>query len=83
MDDELYRQVKERAEVTGASFSALIQQAVRLWLQPQRNERRAKKFELVTFGPPEPLVPVEIESACRLIETDDLECARTGKPFKT
>lgn len=50
LDDQLLAKLKKRAAESGTSVSRLIEQAIRLLMQPPPTRRRKDRFQLVTFG---------------------------------
>lgn len=72
LDDKLLEQLKERATASGMTVSRLIEQAVRLFIQPTHAPEQQNRFELVTFGRGGHFSQRNIDKTSRLIEDDDV-----------
>ena len=71
LDDRLLAQLKRRAAESGTSVSALVEQAVRLFVRTPRSPAPQESFELVTFGAGGRFSRQNIDKTAALLEADD------------
>ena len=52
INDELFRRARQRANETGTTFRALVEEGLRQVLSPTREQSAAPPFRLQVFNPP-------------------------------
>ena len=52
INDELFRSARQRANETGTTFRALVEEGLRQVLSPTRDQSAAPPFRLQVFNPP-------------------------------
>jgi hypothetical protein len=80
IDDHLLERLKKRASDTGTSVSALVEDAIRLFLNRTGPAMRAeRKFELVTFGAGGSFSKLPIDKTSELVAFEDDERFGTNR----
>jgi hypothetical protein len=72
IDDQLFEAAKQRAVEKGATFSALIQDAVRAALAKGSAGKRKHRFQLITFRGDGAQPGMDLDRTSALLEADDI-----------
>ena len=73
MDDKLFRAVKRLAARRDSSVSAVIQDALRVYLNEVQKPKSGQHFTLVTFKGRGARPGVDLDRTSELLEQDDLD----------
>jgi hypothetical protein len=73
LDDRLFRDAKRLAVRRDSSLSAVVQDALRLYLSEVQQPRHKQHFTLVTFQGRGARPGVDLDRTSELLEADDLD----------